>query len=312
MNYLIYGNSYRLLDDEIKKIIQDKKYTSYYLSEVPVQDILEDISYNSMFDDEKIVIIREFESLFQGKKDNTDAIKSLCEYLKSPIETTTLIFLSKDKINERTKLNKELLCKLKIVNTPIITKSYELAKVFGETIKKEDYGISQNALNIFCEKCSSNYDIAYQEFNKLKEIKNGNRLITEEDIEKYVSNYNIVDSFGFKDAVVNKNIEKAKAMLDDLESSKMELVPLVVMLAKEYEMIYNVKALASKKMTNDQISEHLGGMHPYRVKLLRETSRKYTEEELKKDILYLCNLDLKLVSQDNLGYAELKKFLLEL
>ena len=41
MNYLIYGNSYRLLDDEIKKIIQDKKYTSYYLSEVPVQDILE-------------------------------------------------------------------------------------------------------------------------------------------------------------------------------------------------------------------------------------------------------------------------------
>ena len=53
-------------------------------------------------------------------------------------------------------------------------------------------------------------------------------------------------------------------------------------------------------------------MHPYRVKLLRSAGAKYTLEEIKKDIQYLCKLDLKMVSEDNLGWDEIRKFLLML
>ncbi len=82
------------------------------------------------------------------------------------------------------------------------------------------------------------------------------------------------------------------------------------MLAKEYITLYDIKLLSTKRLTNDQISSMLNNLHPYRVKLLRESSIKYTEEKLEEIILYLCNLDARLVSEDNLGYDELRKFLL--
>ena len=148
------------------------------------------------------------------------------------------------------------------------------------------------------------------EFLKLKDIKRDNRLITDVDIDLYVSNYNTSDIFSFKDAIINRNIEKSARMIDEMEYSKLEIIPIVVMLAKEYITLYEIKLLSTKRLTNDQISSMLNNLHPYRVKLLRESSIKYTEEKLEEIILYLCNLDARLVSEDNLGYDELRKFLL--
>lgn len=311
MNYLIYGSSFNLIDREIDKILECKTPNVYSLLDVPLNDILEDISYGSMFEEEKHLVLKNFESIFNSKKDNSLAIENLSAYLKKPNKNTTIIFTSGEKPSSRGPA-KEILKNLTLIETPIITKSYELAKKFADEIKKDGYGISQNALNIFCEKCAANYDVALNEFSKLKQIKKENKLITEEDIANFVSNYNTSDMFGFKDAVINKNITKSLEMLDDLESSKMELIPLVVMLAKEYQTLYNVKLLTEKRLSNDQISSALGGMHPYRVKLLRESATKYKVDEIEHIILFLCNLDLKIVSEDNLGYDELRKLLLEL
>lgn len=309
MNYLIYGSSFNLIDEEVKKILEGRHADSYSLDEVSLKEILDDLGYNSMFDNEKVLILKNFESLANSKKDNNEILSSLEEYLKNPIDSTIIIFISNEKISNRGSL-KNIINKLKVIETPIITKPYELAKILGELFKREGYGITSASLNVFAEKCATNYDIALKEFEKLKIIKGDNKLISEMDIEEYISNYNMTDMFGFKDAVVNRNIKKALTMLDDLESSKMEVVPLVIMLTKEYQIVYNIKLMGNKKYTNDQISKELGNMHPYRVKLLREAGNKYTEVELEKLILTLCNLNLSLVSEDNLGYDEIRKFLL--
>ncbi len=308
MNYLIYGTSYNLVEEEIKKIVAGKETEKYSLEDISIKELLENISYDSLFQTEKIIILKNLEAI-SSKKDNKDDIKSLEEYLKNPLEGTTLIFLSKEKISAKSPF-KNAIKSLKIIETPIITKPYELSKIFFEFLKKEGYGISQNALNIFSEKCASNYDIAMNEFLKLKDIKRDNRLITDVDIDLYVSNYNTSDIFSFKDAIINRNIEKSARMIDEMEYSKLEIIPIVVMLAKEYITLYDIKLLSTKRLTNDQISSMLNNLHPYRVKLLRESSIKYTEEKLEEIILYLCNLDARLVSEDNLGYDELRKFLL--
>ena len=98
----------------------------------------------------------------------------------------------------------------------------------------------------------------------------------------------------------------------DLEASKVNALPLTVMLEKEYETLYDIKYLSMQKLTNDEISKKLGNMHPFRVKTLRSSSAKYSLDEIEKDIDFLSNLDYKLVSQDNLGIDELRTFLLEL
>ncbi len=312
MNYLIYGTSYRLIDDEIKKIIQGKEHRTIYLNETPIEEIIDDVCYESMFDEQKNLIIKNFEELFQSKKEESESLNSLLDYLKKPNKNAILIFISNEKLGNKGKQAKEIIALLNVIETPILTKPYELSKIFGSKISQDGYGISQNALNMFSEKCFSDYDIAYMEFEKLKKIKQGNKLITEKDVEELVSNYNTNDLFAFKDAIINKNIKKALNMIEELENSKIEIVPLVVMIAKEYQVLYNVQILSAKKISNDEIGEKLGKMHPYRVKMLKESSQKYRPGEIEKIILYLCNLDLKLVSEDNLGFDELRKFLLEL
>lgn len=311
LNYLICGNSYNLIEEEIDKIVKGRKCERYSLEEKPLKEIIEDLGYNSLFETGKILVLKDFESLTSSKKENERDIGDLQEYLKNPNPKTILIIVTGEKISTRGPL-KDIVKNLNVIETPIITKPYELSKIFTEVLRKEGYSMSQNTLNVFSEKCASNYDIALNEFNKLRGIKQDNRLITEDDVLNYVSNYNTSDLFGFKDAVVNRDIKKASAMLDDLESSKMEIVPLVVMLAKEFQILYEIKSMVLKKLSNDRIGTELGNMHPYRVKLLREASSKYDQEKLEDIILYLCNLDLKLVSEDNLGFDELRKFLLML
>ena len=65
-----------------------------------------------------------------------------------------------------------------------------------------------------------------------------------------------------------------------------------------------------QKLTNEDISVKLNNMHPFRVKTLRGISAKYSLEEIEKNIEYLCDLDYRLVSQDNLGIDEIRKFLI--
>lgn len=313
MNYLIYGTSYHLIDEEIKKIIKDKKYETKSLLDVSIKDVIEDLSYSSMFEEEKVLVVKDFEALFDKEsKDNSDEIDTLTEYLTHPNKQAVLILISSTKINDRNKKNKELLLHLNVITTPSITKQYELVKFMEEYTRKEGYAISQNALNKFATKCALNIDVAIMEFNKLKMMKHDNKLISEKDIEEFVSNYNTSDIFEFKDAVINKRMKDSINLLDDLKISKIELVPLVVMLAKEYITLYNVKALVEKKYDNNKISTTLDNMHPFRVKLLREVSMKYSLKELQDKILFLCNLDMKIVTKDNLGFDELRQFIIEL
>lgn len=311
MNYLIYGSSFNLIDTEIKKILGGRVPSVYYVDEIDIGTIVDDLGYDSMFEEEKIIILKNFEVLNSVKKEDNSGLLKFKDYLNNQTDSTTIIAVSSVKLGSRGAL-KDIVSKFKVIETPIITKPYELAKIFGEVIKKDGYGISQATLNTFTEKCNSNYDIALNEFNKLKSIKGNNKLISDEDVATIVANYNTSDMFGFKDAVINRNVFKAGAMLDDLEMSKMEVIPLVVMLAKEYTLVYNIKLMANAKMTNDAISKELNNMHPFRVKVLREASSKYTKEELENIILELSNIDLRLVSQDNTGYDELRNFLLML
>ncbi len=309
MNYLIIGNSFNLVNDEIKKIIGSSKADTYSLSDVSLESILDDLGYNSMFQEEKVIILKNLEVL--SKKENENVIKRLEDYLDAKNEGITLILVSNEKVGVRSPL-KGILNKVKVIETPIITKAFELAKILEARIKADGFGISSQTLNNFANKCAINYDIALNEYEKLKSIKGNNRLITDKDVEEYVANYNMTDMFGFKDAVINKNISKASMMLNDLENAKMEPIALVVMLAKEYQMVYNIKLMSDAKMTNETISKELDNMHPFRVKVLREASNKYTALELEKIILELCNTDLRMVSEDNLGYDEIRKFLIQL
>ena len=307
MNYLIVGTSYKLISNELNKIIGDNQYKTYSMLDITLSEVLTDASYVSLFDDKKIIVIKNFESVID-KKD--DSLEMLNNYLNEE-SNTILILISSVNIPSKSKLNKEILSKLKVIEIKVPTKPYEVANLILEIANSYGFRIESNALNTFALKCAYNIDIVIMELEKLKLMKNNN-TITLEDVNVLVPNYNADNIFELKDAIISRDIKKAKELLDEAETAKLEIIPIIVMLAKEYELLYAIKEISLKNKTDEQIGSMLGGMHPYRVKMLRQSASKYTLDELKNLLLYLCNTDLKCVSEDNLGFLELKKFLLEL
>ena len=103
MNYLIYGNSYKLIEDEINKITTNNNKTIYFLDEVSFDVIIEDISYNSLFEEEKVIIIKRVEKLFKTKQDTDKESKqkeleALHKYLESPNKNIILIHMKKQNV----------------------------------------------------------------------------------------------------------------------------------------------------------------------------------------------------------------------
>ena len=114
MNYLVYGNSYKLIDNEIEKIVKEYPKTVYFIGESSLGEIIEDVSYNSLFDERKVIVVRYIEKLFKSKSEDNSELESLLNYLNNPNENVILIFVSYEKINSRSKLNKEILGTWKI------------------------------------------------------------------------------------------------------------------------------------------------------------------------------------------------------
>ena len=309
MNNLIYGNSFYLIDKEIKKILGNKKYQTFYLNEDTLADLLERIKYNQIFEEEKAIIIKNAEACFkQTAKDKNDVFIEFKTFLEN--NKLPLIIVLDKKVNEKYKINKELLSFFNIINTVVVTKASEFVNAMEVISKEYNVLFTKQALYLFANKCALNLDIGINELKKLISFLD-KPIISDEDINRLIPNYNLNDYFGFKDSVINKDINKALELLNDLTSSKANIVAIVISLSKEYQTIYNIKALTLKKYTNERIATKLG-IHPFRVKILKEASLKYSEKELTDIILYLSNLNYKLVFKDNLGFIEIKSFLLNL
>lgn len=308
MNYLIYGNSFNLIDDQIKSIVKGREHQVFRLSETNIKDILENLSYTDLFSEEKIVVIKEFENIIDNKKYQED-FEKLINVLSDSNENI-IIFVSSIKIKNTGKTNKAFLEKVKIIETFMGTKSYEIVNFFKDFFRKANIIINDQVLDKLVSKCTYNVDIVLSEFKKLKLYGITDR-ITDETVNQLVCNYNTNDIFELKDAILNKEIDMSIELLTLAENSKMDVLPIIIMLAKEYMMTYNIKRLSSEGKSNEEISSILFGIHPYRVKILRSIAQKYNLNELEKIILYLCNLNQKFVSQDNLGYDELKIFIID-
>ena len=70
---LISVDSYRLIEEEIKKIIKDEPYIFYNLNEVKLSDVIEQASYNSMFEEKKNIIVYNAD-LFGTKRDRKSVV----------------------------------------------------------------------------------------------------------------------------------------------------------------------------------------------------------------------------------------------
>ena len=294
--YLLNISSLRLLNEEINKITDGKSnIIKINYDESNIDNVLDECAYFSLLNEEKIVIVKNF-------KINSTS-KPLENYLDNPNLNTKLILVV-DSLDKRSSIYKKIKDKGKIIEIAEL-KPNELTIKINNYAKSIGVSVDYTSVNKLIEYNLNNYDLILSEIDKISILTN---KITSDIVDTYSSKLVGEDIFSLCDAITSKNYKSTSKLLDQFITSKMEVIPLVSLLAVQYRIIYATKELNE---SNETIATKLN-IHPYRVKLAKEKANLYSKEELKDILLNLCDLDRKLKSLNVNEYALLKEFLISI
>lgn len=309
MIYLITGESNQLIKEYLQDIIvgcENIIYIDYHNSSI--DEILAEASYYSMFNEEKIIVVKNADC-FSIEKPNEDTTKKLVNYYQNPNTLTKLIFTVNGKVDTRRKITKEITENYTFVELPTL-KGRELLKKIKERLINSGYEISDDSLYYIINNNANNYDLVYNEIDKLMLYYNKPTKILYDDVINIVARSLDTNNFKFVDAVTAKDIKDAFKMLNDLKLMKAEALSLIGLLAREYRLMLFVKILKEEHYTSFDICKELN-LKDWQLEKLSRISLKYKKHELENRLLDLSYLDLNIKSGKIDKWLGLSKFIVD-
>lgn len=317
--YLIKCTSYRILNEEIKRIAgNDANITTFSLNDVTIYDCIDDASYFGLFEEKRVIIIKD-SKYFSGKFNYDEEVDALENFFKNLNPDTIIIFVV-DQVTKTKRATQAL-----VQNNGTII---DLSKVDDETMERiiDEYTkdnkitLEKGLIPILKNNCLSNIDIMIQEIDKLsllsttitkKMVEESGSIYIEYKNKNNDENFQDNTAFDFSNAVVAKKFSEALKYYEKLVEKGAEVQQLVGLLASSFTTMYMVKKASSEGMSDQDMTKLFGFSNPNRVSVLKRNSKIYTLEDLQEIILSLCELDIKSKTGYNADY-EIKKFLLNL
>ena len=298
--YLISSDSIRLIDDEIKKIVKDNKYQSFDLNNVELDDVLEEANYFSLFDEKKYMVIKNannFGTSRRKKEDDDEENVSkkdekLLKYLESPNYNTVLIFTINGKVDSKKKIVKIIKEQYNFIEVGNL-KPKELYDLTEHLLKDKGYKADKNIIYYIINQCLNNYDLIYNEINKIDLYYGKGCTLKLDEVSNIVSRVMEDNNFKFIDAVMNRNIKEIFNIYDDLKVIKVEPIMLLAMIAKEMRNTLLVKKMINKTNKKDMMNL-LGFKMEFQIDKTINNSYQFNEKELEKYLITLCDLDFKI------------------
>jgi DNA polymerase-3 subunit delta len=308
-SYLIEGLDFtaiKLKENELlkKESFNDSTISIYDLEETMLENALEDLDTYSFLSTKKTIIIKHIEILkYDDEKEHID---HLLKYIDNPSKDNLLI-IEAEKLNNTTKLTKELKKRCKYIEIDINSKAF---------IKQElkDYKASQQVINLIDEYCQNDITKIHNECDKLKNYALEKQEITEDDIKELVikkqgDQQELV--FSFIRSIAEKNIKRALKEYQELINMNIEPIGIIGLLESQLRILLQVKILENKNMTNKEIGNMLQEKE-FRIKKTKELIGLYTKQELQELLIKLSDIDLKIKTTDTDPNTEIYLFITNL
>tara|TARA_B100000900_G_scaffold24517_1_gene19084 strand:+ start:2548 stop:3537 length:990 start_codon:yes stop_codon:yes gene_type:complete len=177
---LLYGKNEGQKKEILKKLIINKDITYYEQNEVleKENEFLENLSSKSLFDKEKIIIIKRA----------NDKLLNLVEKINLSMLEDVNIIINTDILEKRSKIrskfekDKNYIC---IAFYP--DDQQTLVKLSFNFFKENKIAISPSSINLIVSKCSGNREALFDELNKIKYYSSNKKIISEENINKLIN-----------------------------------------------------------------------------------------------------------------------------
>ena len=289
--YLISNESYRLIAEEIKKIVKENTYKIFNLNKSSIEEIIEEANYFSLDGNSKYLVVSNAD-IFSSDKSDDNTTNLVLKYLENPNSNTILIFTTQKPIDTRKKIVKEIKTKYKVINNSKMDRK-SLNEFLNNYVKQKEFNIDYQTINSIINNSYGNLDFMLNELDKVMLYYNVPCHIKYADVERIVGVELDSNNFHFVSAVVDKKLEDALKILNSLKIYKVDSTILVSLLAREYRLMFYVKKMYQSRMSLIEICNNLN-LADWQVNKLYNNCLHYSENELATNIVNLCNIDLNI------------------
>ena len=254
--YLLCGEE-AYLRNQYKKRLKDAmtdegdtmNYSYYEGKDVNPRAVI-DMAETLPFFAERRVLMIENSGFFKNKCDE------LADYVSSIPESTCLIFVETE-IDKRSRLYKEVKKYGRVVEFGI-QKEDTLVKWILGMLKKEGKSITKETLQLFLSKTGSDMQTIKNELDKLISFTEGKEVITSEDVEQVCVAQTTNKIFDMINAIAEGNRKKALELYEDLLSLKEPPMRILFLIARQCNILLQVKAMKNKGYPNKDMASAIG------------------------------------------------------
>ncbi len=289
--YLISNESYRLINEEIKKIVKNNNYETFNLNKSLITEVLEEASYLSLDNNLKYLVVSNAD-FFGSDKVDDKLVEQLLKYFNNPNPNTVLIFTTQKPIDSRKKIVKLIKDKYQVISDAKKDKM-ALSNFLTNYVKRNEFSIDYQTINYIINNSYNNLDIMLNELDKIMLYYNFPCTIKYNDVVSIVGNSLDNNNFHFVAAVVSKKLPDALRLFNSLKVYKVDSTVLVALLAREYRLTFYVKKLYQDKWSLKDICNTLH-MADWQVDKLYNNALHYSESELLRNLVLLCDIDMNI------------------
>ncbi|MBP1992887.1 DNA polymerase III subunit delta [Paenibacillus eucommiae] len=319
--YLCYGpEKYRrrafiqaLSDSLIEPEQREFAVSKFDLSETSLDSVLEDAETLPFMVPRKLIIASNA-LFFTGAKERTkieQPIDKLLDYLKSPVDYTVIVFtVDADKLDERKKIVK--LLKDRDAALPFLSLNpEELQTWVYKQAQNLGFSFSNEALEQIILYTGGDLQALSAEIEKISLYVGESGVASCEVVDQLVARSTEQNVFILIEDIVQLRLERAFVILEDLFMQREEPIKILMLIARQFRIIWQVKELVRQGYSHAQIASQIG-LHPFAVKIAEGQAKKYDNAKLGQIIAQLADLDFQMKSGRIDKVLGLELFLLKL
>ncbi|MCP1309060.1 DNA polymerase III subunit delta [Paenibacillus tyrfis] len=312
-SYLIQELIARLTDKLIEPEHKAFAVSRYDLAETPVDAVIEEAETLPFMVPSKLVVATNALFLTGAKESGKveHSLERLADYLKAPADFSIIVFtVEADKLDERKKIVKALKEADALVPCAMLSAD-ELAGWVNQEAGKAGFSFGPGVAEQLILYAGTSLQALVKEVEKCALYVGQGGTLRAEDLEQLVTRSIEQNIFLLIEHIVQVKLDQAFTMLSELIRRKEEPIKIVMLIARQFRIMFQVKDLMQQGYSQQQIAGQLG-LHPYGVKVAAGQANKFELKQLADILQQLADLDYRMKSGKIDKVLGLEMFLLRL
>lgn len=294
--FLIVSDTIYFIENTLKTLKKDiDNVITFNMEENTIDEILEEASYYSMFNEEKCVIVKNAKFFASFKKEETKKAKEeaekLLKYLEQENKTTRLIFILNGKVDTKKKIYNLINENKNVYISSAMTKT-DMKNTLNKIVVDNKYTIEDRSLWHIINNSLGNFDLAFNELNKIFTYYSKPGAIIYEDVVALTSKTMEENNFRLVDSIIAKNLELSLKYLEEAKILKVEPNIIISLIYREFKLMLSTLLYEENKYNTRDILSNLK-LAEWQLNKIKTNLRNYKKEEIKEEIVKLSNLDYK-------------------